>query len=1055
MTETLVKRATCSIRCGEDSGTGWLVTDSLVITAYHCICESIVSNESITLRFEIDGEIEEVNASLLASDEQNDVCILVLERSLAIEPILLNDSLPSEGARYFSYGFPVTKLTVGHIVHGKVSQVLDRPKLKIDLDLHVGQSSSLTAFKGISGAALMFGNRCKGILRLSVDKALGAISIATIADFLRENNVPIHDDSITNSEEYFVPREAFTSDFEALIENIGHGYGFIDGSQGIGKSTFCQTYSPVKNNLTQIAAYSFTSKDGSSSAMHKALPEVFFDWLSTLVSSHLWGKAGRASPSSYREIIEGVAEHIRLLGDNLQSQGKIGVIFIDGLDEVANIGIDILSKFINIFPEQIPKGLVFVFSAPNYESLEQALSTRVKPQSCITMPRLEHGAVRSYCFGQLSEDYCNTEIVSVICERAQGHPLYLHYLIDLANGGSDSAELSKLPLINGSIRNYYDVLWSRLRHDHSVVELLAIITRLRWGLPWHSLSAVLNESEKAALNVALSSIRHLIRANEVAIYHSSFSDYITEKTELRDSDIHLRLSQFCASQMDTRYGLLNVMYHSLRSGSQNHEDFAVSSCDQGWADKCVLEGVEPDLLLQDLREVLTKAVEKGVLQEVIRLLLLSNRLSFRYNTLFAISAELIGEALISLGKPRDALQHVVRYGQLIIDPHESIWLAIRLIEAREHEAALGILEKAEIKNDKTFEASEKSFEYYFDWYESQVQIQTLKSVAGDTEARDILQHTMYISMKLVSKNIEDEEVRQATMLDLLSLMLTCSLCFESRYTPVSVIREKLPLEGRMFLETLLRVIVNYRFYCETYEVMLDMELLQVVFLDIQGLLDESGMGLDGFTVEAVDCVISLGAPLSIVKSISNGLGNLEQSSVLSVLNDNKVSIDKHQLRQDMATLRVMAFLNANLSCKTFPDDSQLSWQKKYETLIHTLAWAEGAARRAKDCDDNEKLSAIWQLLEFQFFHPLAFSLSQRADWEDSYAIPEELSPIIYSVLTDFLIDVYPEKLGFLLSFVDEHFSNQCGVYSEGFRRVLAGVLTRISKIREVAPNFRT
>lgn len=1046
MIETLVKRATCSIRSGEDSGTGWLVTNSLVITAYHCICESIDSNESITLRFEVDGEIEEVNASLEASDQQNDVCILVLERSLAIEPILLDDSLPSEGAQFFSYGFPVTKLSVGHRVHGKVSQVLDRPKLQMDLDLHVDRSSSLTAFKGISGAALMFGNRCKGVLRLSVDRALGAISIAAIADFLRKNNVPIHDDSITNSEEDFVPRDAFTRDFEALIENIGHGYAFIGGSQGIGKSTFCQTYSPTKNNLTQFATYSFTSKDGSASAMHKALPEVFFDWLSTLVSSHLWGKAGRTSPSSYREIIEGVADHIRLLGDKLQSQGKTGVIFIDGLDEVANIGMDVLSKFINTLPEQIPKGLVFVFSAPNYDRLEQALSTRVKTQSCITMPRLEHSAVRSYCFGQLSEGYCNTEVVSVICERAQGHPLYLHYLIDLANGGSDSSELAKLPLINGSIRNYYDVLWSRLRHDHSVVELLAIITRLRWGLPWSSLSAVLLESEKAALNIVLPSIKHLIRANEVAIYHSSFSDYITEKTELRESDIHLRLSQYCASQMKTRYGLLNVMYHSVRSGSQSQEDFAVSSCDQGWVDKCVLEGIEPDLLLQDLREVLARAVERGALQEVIRLLLLSNRLSFRYNTLFAISAELIGEALISLGKPREALQHVVRYGQLIIDPHESTWLALRLVEAGEHEAALGILEKAEITNDKAFEASEKLFEHYFDWYESQVQIQTLKNVAGDTEARDILQNTIYISMKLVSKNIEDEDARQATILDLLSIMLTCSLCFEGRYTPVSVIRERVPLDSRMFLETLVRVIVNYRFYCETYGITLDKELLQVVFSDIQGLLDESGISLDGFTIEAVDCVISLGAPLSIVNSISKGLGSKEQPQILSLINDKKVSIDKRQLHLDMATLRVMAFLDANLSCTTFPDEPQQSWQKKYETLIHTLAWAEGAARRAKDYDNNEKLSAIWQTLENQFFHPLAFTLSQRADWEDSYAIPEELSPLIYSALTDFLIDVYPEKLGFLLRFVDEHFSTQCGIYSEGFRRILAGVLNRISKV---------
>ena len=41
MIETQVTRATCSIRCGEESGTGWLVTPSFVITAYHCIVDAI------------------------------------------------------------------------------------------------------------------------------------------------------------------------------------------------------------------------------------------------------------------------------------------------------------------------------------------------------------------------------------------------------------------------------------------------------------------------------------------------------------------------------------------------------------------------------------------------------------------------------------------------------------------------------------------------------------------------------------------------------------------------------------------------------------------------------------------------------------------------------------------------------------------------------------------------------------------------------------------------------------------------------------------------------
>ncbi|HFD0509707.1 TPA: serine protease, partial [Vibrio cholerae] len=120
MIETLVKRATCSIHCGDGQGTGWLVTNSLVITAYHCIFDSIDNNAPIILKFEIDGEPKEVKATLKAADQNNDICILVSEQSLNIEPLSLSQHLPPEGSEFFSYGFPITKLSVGHIVRGEV-----------------------------------------------------------------------------------------------------------------------------------------------------------------------------------------------------------------------------------------------------------------------------------------------------------------------------------------------------------------------------------------------------------------------------------------------------------------------------------------------------------------------------------------------------------------------------------------------------------------------------------------------------------------------------------------------------------------------------------------------------------------------------------------------------------------------------------------------------------------------------------------------------------------------------------------------------------------------
>lgn len=1042
MIDAQITRATCQVTCGDEVGTGWLVTSTRVMTARHCVADAIAAGAQVDVRFELDGVAEVVTATVVADEQAIDACVLQLAREIDLAPILLDESLPVEGSRFSAFGFPVAKLSLGHRLEGSISRVLDAPKLIMDLDLHVDAPAALTNYEGISGAALICDDRCRGMLRIGVDKSLGALSVARMSAFLRQHSIPIGDPSDDGaSAPALASREEFTKAFDSLVSTVAGGYAFIEGAHGIGKSTFCETYRPSVTTLEHFGTYSFTSHTGGANAMHLAQPEVFFDWLNTLVSSHLTGKAGRVSEKRYSELIVGVGRLLDMLAKTYSSQGKIGVIFVDGLDEVAKIGQG-LERFVGLLPPKMPAGLAFVFSAPSYVNLSAALGARMASHACIAMPALAREASRAFCASALLPERASAATVRIICDRAQGHALYLRYLIDLANGGADDEQLAALPLIDGSIRNYYDALWPQLLADPEAVNFLAIIARLRWGIPTEQLAEILNDAERAVLVTTLARIQHLLlRRDATTIYHSSFADFLIEKTALRELDVQRRLADYCATHPNNRYGTLNTVYHGLRSG-EAEEARTVAICDQGWVDRCVTLGGEPDALLGDVDEALAAAAQQGSLVEVVRLLLLAQRILFRYDTLFAQSADLAADALIALGKTREALQHAVRYGRLIMPVHQALRLALQLTTADESEAALDILDKAEAVLERQLSNQELTIGNFVAVFELRIQLLLLRVRAGDEAASHALPNFYGWSIGAIRDNIEDEKARRDCLSDMASYFGASMACLAGRYAPVSVLREYHSGSTSGLEQILLRLLASYRAFCSHFGVAHDRSLLDLVFADVRTLLDELGHEWDRPSLGIIDAIVSLGAPTSLVhRLVDAAVGELTPLQFVAADN---VNMDAGLFAKGMAQWRLASLLDKDLPCPVPAEIQASGWRDGVDSICRALAWCDGAARRANECGDVSGLQSAWSLLEQRVFERLRFTLAQRAEWNDSYAVPEAVFPELYERLTDLVADVFPERLGHMLSFVEERFAVQCGLYSEGFRSVLAKVLERVA-----------
>lgn len=1043
MFDTQIEQATCRITCGEESGTGWLVSSSHVITARHCIADAIDGDVRIELRFEIEGVAQDVAATVLADDQSLDACVLLLEQEVQLEPIVLEMSLPAEGSRFSSFGFPVAKLSVGHRLEGSISQVLDNPKLSIDLDLQVEPPGVLSDYKGISGAALICDGRCWGMLRIAIDKSLGAISIARIAEFLRESSIPLDDmPSDSANDCVLAPREEFTQAFDSLISTMAGGYAFIEGAHGIGKSTFCETYQPSISTLEHFGTYSFTSQANSTNSMHLAQPEVFFDWLNTFVSSHLTGKPGRVSEKRYPELITQTQQLLEMLAEAYSSQGKIGIIFVDGLDEVAKLSQESLEKFVGLLPSAMPAGLALILSAPSYVNLSAALGPRVTTQSCITMPGLEREASLAFCADALLPERASATTSRIICDKAQGHALYLRYLIDLANGGSDDEQLAALPLITGSIRNYYEALWPQLLADPEAINLLAIIARLRWGIPFEQLADILNDAEKSVLVPTLSRIQHLLlHRDETAIYHLSFTDFLIEKTTIREQEIQHRLTDYCLNHPETRYGLLNTIHHGLRSG-QAEESRAVVNCTQEWVDRCVTSGANPDVLLGDVDEVLAAASKQGNLVEVVRILLLTHRVQFRYDTLFALSADLAVDALVALGKTNEALQHAVRYGHLIIHPSQALRLALQFIETDELKAALSILDKVDAVLERQFSNAELTIGSFLMIFELQVQVRLLQARAGDKTAWPALQNFYGWSINTIRNSVEDKQVSEDCLLEISSFFSSNLACLVGRYTSLSKLREYYSGSTGFLEQLLLQLLANYRFLCTYFDVAHSPRLLSAVFSDIETLLDEKNQDEVHPSLDIIDSIVLLGAPSAVIHRLTNPTTDL--APLQFVASDN-INLDMDSFASGMAQWRLRSLLDTDLPCPVTVEIQCSEWRAGVESICCVLAWCDGTARRTTEAGDATGLHSVWSILEKRVFEQLRFTLAQRSKWNDCYALPEAVFPEIYERLTGLIVEFFPEHLSHLLSFIEEQFEVQCGLYSEGFRSILAKVIKRLAK----------
>ncbi|SDP98596.1 AVAST type 1 anti-phage system protease Avs1b [Ectopseudomonas guguanensis] len=1039
MTEGEVQQATCQVIGTSEAGTGWLISADQILSAYHCLGEAVPLGTDVEVSFGVGPSAVKHKAKLEVLDADLDVCVLRLPASTDAAPLPLAVSAPRPGTRWNAFGYPVAKLQIGQVLDGTVQQALSELANGIDLDLSVSAETTLSDYRGMSGAALMTADGCQGLLRVSVDNSLGAVSMAALRGFLSDNNLLSNEGASEDDTSPFAERPTFDETFESSLSKTGRGYLFLDGAHGIGKSTYCKNFRPDSNDIEVLGVYAFSERSRGSTAALQAQPEVFVDWLTSLLSVLATGRPARLSQATYAQLVQTTHQTLQSLAQHCANDGKVGVLFIDGVNEAATIGDDVLQRFIGLLPTTIPQGLQVVIVGAGLDAIAGKLAPIFQPVHRLTLPVLDDSIQYSLCTSTLDQDKVSPALVAALCERAKGHPLYLRYLVDIVNGGAGEEDLESLPPFSGAIEDYYETIWAQLLTDADAVNLLGIIARLRWGIPTSNLLVMLTPPESAAFVPTITRIRHLLTAPDTTeVYHSSFSDFVVHKTSAQSVWVQGRLADYCQLPDSGNYGQLNRVFHGLLA-DRTRQLAAIDGCQQQWVDQSVLLGAEPDVLLGDIEDSLEAATRLATATEIVRLLLLSQRLKFRYDTLFAQSASLAAEALIALGKTDQALRHILRHGHLIVE-HSSAFSIVRLlIEAGHPKEAIEVLQKVDSLLQPTLTRNGVKIGEFLNAAAIRLQGWVLADQAGaEPPTADFLEYV--VGLVTASRNRISPQNAQRILGDLVGNMLGTSLCIVHAYKPIAQIPLSSGVPNKFQVLSLLSILGHAYNHAQSYKVRLPRDKVGVLLEDISSKLDAS-LDAEEKQFDFVDLLIETGASPSLVETYAGGLE--WEAGGLPLFTQHRSLADSAAFFDAYGRLRAEYFLGRDEYQPAPEALLAYDWEDSLETLAASVAWVDAKARHASASSNDAALADARTYLKEDLLPCLQLNLASRISWQGTYFIPENIVPLLYGYLANLYLDCMPEALTDLLAILEDSFDGQLGLYNEGFRHVMQAVVPRL------------
>ncbi|WP_312390893.1 hypothetical protein [Chryseobacterium sp.] len=890
-----------------------------------------------------------------------------------------------------------------------------------------------------------------GIVLRQLDNKIGAISVNMISKLFSDNGIKVFEEEFIN--EIPTQLEADIADIisnyevqnrldEAIADHAN--WILLEGNPGTGKTVNVAAYRPDENSIV-LGKYFTKVPDDEKPKSLRISRENFFNWIEESIVLSLSGELPPRSNDTFEKRLELSSGYFEALGTHLDRIEKVGVFFIDGLDEIADI-----RAFLDIIPQSLHQRIRIVLSCTSRELLPRQIANQINPDEIIKVSPLDIGQCEYFIQQRTVSKDLDYESIQKISIKSEGHPLYLHYLIDFIVNSAITADeddleewIDSIPVIGGNIENYYEIIWGDIYADSSKLWILLILSQLRQSISPEVLVKILPESIRLNYYSVLPGISHLIKGRDkYEIYHNSFKDYIQKKAPLHQRDCNDLIVKYCMENLEDIYSISNIIYHQSLSSNPGN---ALIGCNQQWADKLAVHHVEPDLVISDIKSVIELSIDLKKTTELLRLLLLLQRIDFRYNSVLVEYVYEMALGLIANGKYEQALKYLVRRNVLLVGVSDAIHFLQHFFE-NAADAEADVLIRA-IDADYRKTVQQGALEGGVNPLTFLVKART-ELFRGDSlrESHFRLYNFLSELTRTVRSDgggsVQDQDNAAVVQYirDQGNLWMNAfALRFYGNYFDIAEMTNVPNIRfDRTWTGHYVSSLLIYKKELDSYNLgeLNTIENEKRLVNDVEFLIENYGYKEEPLTRRMIILALldNTSKPQLLRQVMQDYLADFREGAIK---NPNGVDFDRSGYEKLCTKNNCLGFLDAG-------DDFDIaskqwfgsSWEGDLYKLIGEIHFFEGklfyykATRQLQEKRDfiRSKFSEIVETIHFNF--------DLRSYWKNGYLFPEQVFPLLYSKLISLYLEFDSEGLEDFFELLKSKSRQQLGLYSEGFRKSL-------------------